>query len=216
MTSKKDGIRFFKTTIIGGIVFLVPVVFLVIILTKAADLMMMIAEPMSDWIPVESVGGVALANIIAAAAIVIVCFAAGLLARRALVKTTVEKLESKVLSKVPGYVIVKGMLSGFHDDEKFQLKPVLATFRSSQRIGVEIERLQDGRVVVFTPGAPNPWSGIVHIMNPDAVQHIDIKMPMYMENVERFGQGTNEILYPPTPPDAGSQIPDAGSPARAD
>jgi len=198
MSSKKGGIHFLKTTVIGGVVFLVPIVFLIMILTKAAQLMMMVAEPMAEWIPVDSVGGVALANVIAAAAIVVVCFVAGLLARRALVKTTVDKLETKVLTKVPGYVIVKGMLSGLHDDEQYQLKPVMANFGSSQRIGLEIERLQDGRVVVFTPGAPNPWSGIVHIMSADAIEHLDMEMPVYMENVERFGQGTDELLHPPS------------------
>ena len=199
MSSKeRGGVKFLKTTVIGGLVFLVPIVFLVVILTKAAQLMMMVAEPMAGWLPVESVGGVALANIIAVLAIVVVCFIAGLLARRAIIMATVENLESKVLTKVPGYVIVKGMLSGLHDDEQYNLKPVMANFGSSERIGLEIERLQDGRVVVFTPGAPNPWSGIVHIMAPDAVEHIDMEMPMYMENVERFGQGTDEILHPPT------------------
>ena len=49
MSSKQGGIHFFKTTVIGGLVFLVPVVVLVIILAKAADLMMVIAEPMAAY-----------------------------------------------------------------------------------------------------------------------------------------------------------------------
>ena len=209
MTKSRPRVHFIKTTVIGGIVFLVPVVFLIIILTQATKIMMRVAEPMARWIPVDTVGGVALANIIAVIGIVVLCFIAGLVARRAAVKTSVENLESKVLTKVPGYVVVKGMLSGLHDDEKFQLKPVLATFQSSQRIGIEIERLRDDRVVVFVPKAPNPWSGSVHLMTPDAVQPIDMDMPTYMENVERFGQGTDEILFPPTQPDARSKIQDS-------
>ena len=43
--------------------FLVPVVVLVIILAKAAGLMMMVAEPMAAWLPIDAIGGVALANI---------------------------------------------------------------------------------------------------------------------------------------------------------
>jgi len=209
MSSNRGGIHFFKTTVIGGLVFLVPIVVLIVILTKAIGLMMMVAEPMAGFIPVDSIAGVALANIIAIFAVVLVCFVAGLVARRALVRTTVESLETKVLSKVPGYVIVKGMLSGLHDDERYQLKPVFATMGSSTRIGLEIERLQDGRVVVFTPGAPNPWSGIVHILGAEQVQHLDVPITGYVENVERFGQGTNELLYPPSQPDARSEMQDA-------
>ncbi len=216
MSSKKGGIHFIKTTVIGGVVFLVPIVFLVMIFTKAAELMMMIAEPMAEWIPVDSVGGVALANVIAGAAIVVVCFVAGLLARRALVKTTVDKLETNVLTKVPGYVIVKGMLSGLHDDERYQLKTVMASFGSSERIGLEIERLQDGRVVVFTPGAPNPWSGIVHILAAENVQSLDLPMSEYVENVERYGQGTDQLLHPPTKPEQGTRSKEQDSPTQPD
>ena len=43
---------------------------------------------------------------------VLICFVAGLVARAAILRVIVGGLESKVLSKVPGYVIIKGMLSG--------------------------------------------------------------------------------------------------------
>ncbi len=49
MSSKTGGIHFIKTTVIGGLVFLVPVVVLVIVLAKAAGLMMMVAEPMAAY-----------------------------------------------------------------------------------------------------------------------------------------------------------------------
>ena len=65
MSSKKGGIHFFKTTAIGGLVFLVPVVVLLVVLAKAAGLMMMVAEPMAMWLPIDAIGGVALANVIA-------------------------------------------------------------------------------------------------------------------------------------------------------
>jgi len=71
---------------------------------------------------------------------------------------------------------------------------VLATFGDANRVGVEIERLDDGRVVVMVPRSPNPWSGEVHIMAAEHVQTLDIPMTAYMENVERFGRGTNEMF----------------------
>jgi len=59
--AEKKGVPFIMTTVIGGLLFLVPVVFLVIILGKAVGFMMVIAEPMADFLPVDTVGGVALA-----------------------------------------------------------------------------------------------------------------------------------------------------------
>ena len=191
---KRGGIHFFKTTVIGGLVFLVPVVVLVMILAKAAGLMMMVAEPMAAWVPIDAIGGVALANVIAVLAVVLICFIAGLVARAAFLRATVEGLESKVLSKVPGYVIIKGMLSGLQEDDTHTLIRVLATFGGAARVGLEIERLDDGRVVVMVPKSPNPWSGTVHIMAPENVKCLDLPMTAYMENIEQFGQGTNELF----------------------
>lgn len=64
------------------------------------------------------------------------------------------------------------------------------------RIGLEIERLDDGRVVVMTPSSPTPWSLMIHIIDALRVQRLELSMTAYMENVERFGQGTNELFKP--------------------
>ena len=65
MSKKRGGIQFFKTTIIGGLIFLVPIIIVVAILGKAYELMIMVAKPLSAWIPLDAIGGVALANILA-------------------------------------------------------------------------------------------------------------------------------------------------------
>jgi uncharacterized membrane protein len=198
MSEKRGKIHFFKTRIIGGLLFLVPVGVLIIVLAKVIELMLLVAEPLAAFIPIDSVAGVAVANIVAVLIIVLICFIAGIIAQRTLVGSAVENLESKVLSKLPGYVLIKGMLSGLQEHDTHALHTVLVTFNSASRIGLEIERLDDGRVVVMTPSSPNPWSGMVHIIDADRVQRLELPMTLYMENVERFGQGTNELLGSPT------------------
>lgn len=86
------------------------------------------------------------------------------------------------------------MLSGLQEHDSDKLHPVVITFASSARMGLEIERLDDGRVVAMTPSSPNPWSGQVHIVADDRVRRLDLPMTTYIENVERFGQGSNELL----------------------
>ena len=73
--------NFLKTTLVGGLVFLVPIIVVVAILGKAFGLMAALAAPLATWIPIDSIGGVALANLLAVAAIVVLCFVAGLVAR---------------------------------------------------------------------------------------------------------------------------------------
>ena len=54
------------------------------------------------------------------------------------------------------------------------LKPVLATFDDNQLIGFDMERLDDGRVVLYVPGAPETVSGSVLLVIPERVQPLDI------------------------------------------
>ena len=54
--------KFIKTMIIGGVLFLIPVVVVALVTQKAFDAMLVIAKPMADIIPMDSVAGVALAN----------------------------------------------------------------------------------------------------------------------------------------------------------
>ena len=188
------GVQFILTTIIGGLLFLVPVVFLVFILGKAFGFMKVVAEPMADFIPIDSVGGVALANLIALLAVILVSFFAGLIARNAMASSAVKNLESRVLMKIPGYQLVKSIKGGYEGDAAHQLKPVSLSLGSAERIGFEVQKLADGRSMVFIPSVPNTWTGITQILPPDQVTYLDTSITSVMEHTEKYGYGVEELL----------------------
>lgn len=200
--NEKRGIQFILTTVIGGVVFLIPVVVLVVVIAKAIGFMMVVAKPMADWLPVDTIGGVALANIIAGVALVLVCFLAGLLARHALASAFVGQLESKVLVNVPGYLMVKSLVSGFDESRIAGLKPVALQLGTAERVGYEIEKLPDGRSMVFIPSPPNPFSGITQVLPPDQVTYLEVPIKRIMEVTENFGHGVHEILAKKKQPDS--------------
>ena len=103
--------KILKTTVIGGLLFLVPIVILVMILGKAHAITMRVAAPLAAWIPVDAVGGLLLADLLAGVAIVTICFVAGLAAKSPAVVRAVESMESGFLSAIPGYAFVKGMIA---------------------------------------------------------------------------------------------------------
>jgi len=188
------GVKFITTTVIGGLLFLVPVVFLIFVLGKAVGFMMIIAKPMADWIPVDTIGGVALANLIALAGVILVSFFAGLMARNALASGFVKNVESKFLMKIPGYTIVKGIKGGMEDDASMQLKPVALALGTAERIGFEIQKLPDGRSMVYIPSVPNTWSGITQVLPADQISYLDTSITSVMELGERYGYGVDDLL----------------------
>jgi uncharacterized membrane protein len=186
--------NFLKTTVIGGLLFLVPLVVLGLVVAKAISVLLVVAEPMAAIIPLESIGGIALANVIAAGIILLVCFLAGLLARTESAKKVVDSIESTVMHKIPGYTFLQGLTSTLNPEETSDLKPVLVSLGSSARIGLEVEHVGEDRIAVYFPGSPNAWSGIVQIVSADQIKPIDVSMMSVIEHAEQLGRGTHDLL----------------------
>ncbi|MBW2274418.1 MAG: hypothetical protein JRG96_14195 [Deltaproteobacteria bacterium] len=103
--------NFIKTTLIGGLIFLVPLIVLIVVIGQAIGVLIVVAEPIAELIPAETVAGIALVNLIALGAVILLCFLAGLVARSAAARKLTDMAESKVLQKIPGYTIIKGIAS---------------------------------------------------------------------------------------------------------
>ena len=101
-------LRFLRTTLVGGLLFLVPIVVLVIVLGKAFTLVHQVVDPLAEHIPVHSVIGLRTPMLLAIGVIVLFCFLAGFFARTALAQWILNGLETAVLSNVPGYEFFKG------------------------------------------------------------------------------------------------------------
>ncbi len=187
--------RFLKTTVVGGIVFLVPVVIIVAIFGKALQIMKKVAEPFSALVPIDAVRDIIIVDVIAVALIVLICLLAGFAARTATAAKLVHILESRILSHIPAYAFVKGMTASVAGAEDGQgMTPVLARLDDYSQVAFEIERLEGGHVVVYLPGAPNPWSGTVCVMTEDRIQPIDATMMSAVRNIRHLGKGSGELL----------------------
>jgi uncharacterized membrane protein len=193
---KKYGLNFFLSTVLGGVFFLVPLVVLLVVLAKVLGIMMTVAEPMADLMPVDTIGGIALANVIAALAVIALCFLAGLLAKHALAGAFVNTIESRILAKLPGYAMIKSLVGGFDKGQTEKLKPVSITIGTAERIGFEIQKLPDGRSVIFLPSTPSPFSGITQVFPPDQVTYLNVPATQIIEVTENFGHGIDKLLDP--------------------
>jgi uncharacterized membrane protein len=186
--------NFVKTTVIGGIFFLIPVVVLVLVVGKAIGLMMTVAEPVSAVLPVQTIGDIALINILAIVAVVLLCFVAGLIAQTRLARKLAESVEAAILDRIPGYTMFRGMTSGLKQDTAAQLQPVMVSHMGVQRIGLEVEKVRDDRSAVYFPNAPNVWTGVVEIVPADNIEPMESSMMDIIEYIEKMGRGSHHIM----------------------
>ena len=183
------------TTLIGGVVFLLPLVVVLLVLGQGLALTTRVAKPLTDMLPDKSVGGIALASIAAVALLLLLCFGAGVLARAAIGRTLTDKFEGRLQTIYPRYAVIKAMSQGLHGAlGQRVLKPVLATFDDHQLIAFDIERLDDGRAVLYLPGAPDAWSGSVVLVAAERIEPLDIDSAVLAKAMQRLGQGVAGLL----------------------
>ncbi len=191
----KQMARVLVTTLIGGAVFLIPVVVVVFIVGKAIKFTSLLARPVAALLPWDDVGGFAVAGLLALALVFVICFIAGLAARKSFDLGITRWLDSKLQDIYPRYTVIRAMAHGFGgDSEEGKLKPVLAKFDDNAQIAFEIERAENGLVSLFLPGSPDPWSGTVVHMPAERVESLDAEFGAVVKSLKGIGFGSAAIL----------------------
>ncbi len=186
---------FIKTTVIGGVVFLIPVIVLVMVIGKALEITGKIAAPIANSLPGYTIAGPILSHVVAAAILVAVCFVAGIVAKAAIARKAVDSLERNVVSKVPAYAFLKTKTQSiFSEADAEGMTPVIARLGDSWQIAFEVERAEPDRVVIFIPGAPDPWSGSVCVVAADQITPLDLPLTAVTKCAKSLGKGTNQLI----------------------
>jgi len=197
----KSFLKFIHMSLVGGILFLLPIIVLVIILGKALAIARKIVGPLARHIPLESSIGLDAPVILAIALLVFFCFLAGFFARTALAQKAISWLETTVLSNLPGYEFIKRLGGSLLGDENRQTYPVvLARIEDAWQLAFLMERLENNQVAVFVPGVPSPQSGSVYFMTEDRIQLLDVPSSSAMKCLKRYGLGANALLAGRLPP----------------
>jgi uncharacterized membrane protein len=137
----------------------------------------------------------AFASVAALVLLLLLCFGAGLLSRAAFGRALTDQFEARLQTVYPRYAVIKAMSQGLHGALGHRvLKPVLVTFDDHQLIAFDIERLDDGREVLFLPGAPDAWSGSVVLVESERIAPLEVDLATLANAQQRLGQGTAALL----------------------
>ncbi|MBF4514963.1 DUF502 domain-containing protein [Flavobacterium sp. ANB] len=191
----KNILKIIKATFLGGIFFLAPLILLIVLLEKGYNIVQKITLPLVSLLPRVKILGLALQELIGILIIIIICFLAGLLARKAKAQKLIQKLEDGVLSFVPGYSFMKKMnenIVGFESNE--ELKVVLVPTDAGLQFAFLIEQIDENNFSVFIPDAPNPWSGSVCFVNKKDIKELEISQKEALACIRKLGYGSAALL----------------------
>lgn len=187
---------FVKTSVVGGIVFLLPVVLVLALLKHALDL---VEAPVGRLLAILGVpvgsGGLALVTAVAVLTLLLVCFAAGLIAKTSAASAAVHWLEDALLSRVPAYQMLKSAtadLTGIVGESDVEV--VLREAEGGWQLGFVMERFDDGWCTLLLPEAPNAISGSIVYVRGETLRRVDVTVAQAMKVVKRGGLGSGALL----------------------
>lgn len=184
-----------KTTAIGGLVFLLPLVLLVVVVGKAFNIIKTVSMPMANLISAEKFAGYAVADLLACLVLLVLTLLAGMLARSPFFDKFYKKIDAVIMQVFPGYSYMKGMTGSLSDSEaEHSFKSVAVIQDDMVLIGYEVERLADGWVAVYLPGAPNTRSGSVAYFTDDRIVPLDTDLAGIAGCLKTLGRGSSEII----------------------
>ncbi len=190
----KDLIEFIKTTLIGGLLIILPLVVLVILLKRAVAAVDRLLAPAIAHLPPGLPFPDLMALTIELFVITLACFIAGLVVKTPIGRRAGHAIETRLFEKVPGYKLMRSLIRrAAGDEEEIRYKVALVEIEEGLVPAFIIEQHQDGRYTVFVPAVP-PTSGAVYIFTPDKVHLVDVPFATALRCLTKFGQGSETLV----------------------
>lgn len=163
-----------------------------LLLAEALKGLLAFISPITAQLPTD----VEYRQIAALGIILAVCFVAGILVRTRPGSLARRVIEERVLSRIPGYEILRGLTRKLAaDEEEGSFTPCLVEIEDEALApAFIIERLPDGRYTVMVPSVPTPAAGALFVIQPERVHPLDVPLPTMFRTFSQFGSGTAALV----------------------
>ena len=187
---------FFKTSLIGGLVVILPVAVLVLVFKWIYNLVTKLIQPLSNLIVAEAHLREIFAHILVLSIIILSCFLLGIFVKTRFGKFMHITLEKRFLNNLPGYSLVKETILQFVGGKQtpFSSVALVELFGSDTLMTAFITDETKEILSVFVPTGPNPTSGNIYHLHAKYVHKIDISIEDAMKSIISCGTGSAKLI----------------------
>lgn len=188
---------FFKTSLLGGMVVILPVAILAFVFTWLFGLVTDIVQPLTDLILKRSQIQELLADILVIAVILMTCFVVGVFVKTRLGAWMYKTTENKILKIAPGYSLIKETVLQFLGSKKspFSSVALVQIFANETLVSAFVtDTHPDGSCTVFVPTGPNPTSGQIFHVKAEYVHRVDVPVEEAMRSIISCGAGSTRLI----------------------
>ncbi|MDX2413789.1 MAG: DUF502 domain-containing protein [Bacteroidales bacterium] len=188
--------NFFRTTLLGGLVAVLPMALIFLFFRWIFNLIKKYLEPIVNLIEVDTQIQQVILYIIVIAAILALFFFIGLIIKTRLGRFVNNVLEEKYLMKIPGYKIARDTVMQFFGGNKSFFSEVVLVdiFNSGTLMTGFITDDHGTYVTVFVPTGPNPTSGNIYHVKREKVTKTSAAVDNGMKSIISCGAGSKEIF----------------------
>jgi len=182
---------FVISTLVGGLLVLVPLYLAVLLLLKAMASLVKIVAPLAKLLPAWFPAADALSLVL----VLLVAFLVGAALRTQFGRGFRERIERSFFERIPGYAVIRSLTQQLAGQGKESVwKPALAEIEEALVPAFIIEEHDDGRFTVFVPSVPTPLAGAVYVLTPERVHPLDIPFTHAVKPISRWGSGCKELV----------------------
>jgi uncharacterized membrane protein len=184
-----------RDLLIDGVLLALPLGAAAYLVRKVVAALVPLLAPAAHLMPPGHWFGVAAIDLAALVLLVLGLLGLGLFSRSKPGRRVAETLEQLVLSKIPGYLMIKSIAADFGNGEQEEgLQPALVSFDDNQVLGFVVERDDaTDRVAVFVPGSPSPGGGNVVVVPGARVQVLDASLGQSRRAMKQRGLGLLQL-----------------------
>ena len=186
---------FLKTTTLGGLFILLPVVFAGFLISKAVGGVRLAAAEIISLLTGQSPKAVNFPIVWAALLVLALSFVLGLIMRLQFVSRSGRRFEQAVLFRLPGYAALRNIINGLVQTEREgMVKPALVSFGAGHYFAYVMEEHGDGLLTIFVPSSPSAASGSVQVVNQENVRLLKVGLSSVVAALNQWGAGTHKLL----------------------
>ena len=187
--------NFLKTTLLGGLFILLPLMLLWIGLKEIGALLVDMATPIADLFPAGVFDNLTAPGVIALLIIIGTSFIFGLAARSVWLSSIGHNIENSILNRVPMYRMLKVISSALIDSDTGDVKPALITDDSGGGDPCYvIEKHKDGRATVLLPWSPASFAGSIKVVQQSDLEYVSCSLDEFSRSLSQIGVGVEECL----------------------
>ena len=186
-----------QSTLLTGLTILLPLLIIFTVFNWIAAFIVKILRPFTNSLINHTSVSVVAAHVIVITCFLTICFLVGYYTKTQIGKEMYEKLELKLLMRIPGYKMIKQTIMQFRGSKKtpFSSVAVVRLYNNETLMTAFITDEHDnGSYTVFVPTGPNPASGNIYHVEQDQLTKLDASVEDTMRSIFGCGAGSSTIL----------------------